>query len=159
MQAPRVYLETSFFGHLAGREHPNAVINARQRLTREWWNTQRGSFRPVISMAVIAEAKAGDPQAAQERLEYIQGLSILEQSPGVRGLAGVILADSSMPQKAEMDALHVAIAAYHGIEYLATWNMKHIANAMIRRDVETVLRANGFQPPVICTPEELFQNE
>ena len=74
-------------------------------------------------------------------------------------MAGVILADSSMPQKAELDALHVAIAAYHGIEYLATWNMKHIANAVIRRDVETVLRANGAQPPVICTPEELFQNE
>jgi hypothetical protein len=57
------------------------------------------------------------------------------------------------------DALHVAISAVHGINYLVTWNFKHIANATMRDRIESVCRDNGFEPPIICTPEELAGDE
>jgi hypothetical protein len=62
-----------------------------------------------------------------------------------------------MPAKARLDALHVATAAVHGMDYLLSWNCKHIANAMLRSRIESICRTAGFEPPVICTPLELVE--
>jgi hypothetical protein len=68
-----------------------------------------------------------------------------------------LLKAAAMPAKAAIDAAHVAIATVHGLEFLLTWNCTHIANASMRPRIETVCRESGFQPPIICTPEELTQ--
>lgn len=57
------------------------------------------------------------------------------------------------------DALHIAVAAVHGLDFLLTWNCKHIANAMMRSAIERVCREAGYEPPVICTPEELTSDD
>jgi hypothetical protein len=62
-----------------------------------------------------------------------------------------------MPVKAYVDAVHVALAAVHGLDYLLTWNCAHIANAIMRGKIESICRATGFEPPVICTPIELVE--
>lgn len=58
---------------------------------------------------------------------------------------------------AETDALHMALAAVHGMDSLLSWNCTHIANATIRRAIEKQCRASGYEPPVICTPQELIE--
>ena len=75
----------------------------------------------------------------------------------MRLLAGEILRLGGMPAKAQVDAVHVAVAAAHGIDYLLTWNCTHIANPMLRGKIEAICRATGFEPPVICTPVEFVQ--
>jgi hypothetical protein len=128
---------------------------ARQELTRQWWDEDRGKFRAVSSQLVIDEASAGDPMAAQERLAYLAGLPLLDvQHPGVAELADRLIAEHLLPEKAAADARHVAVATVFGVDYLLTWNCKHIANAETLPGIYKILRDSGYEPPLIVTPEE-----
>jgi hypothetical protein len=109
--------------------------------------------------AVLAEARRGDPAAANRRLVAAEGIEILNATQEAESLASALLRAAAMPAKAAIDAVHVALATVHGIDYLLTWNCTHIANAVTRPLIEAVCRGSGFQPPVICTPEELVAQE
>jgi len=63
-----------------------------------------------------------------------------------------------LPSQAAADAAHIAVAAYHGVEFVLTWNVAHIANAALRRCVESVCRAQGYAAPILCTPDELMED-
>ena len=106
----------------------------------------------------MQEAAAGDPFRARRRLGIIQGLPSLELTPDAVRLARTLIDHGPIPQKAEVDALHVAIAAVHGVEYLLTWNCAHIANALMRSEIESICRHQNYEPPILCTPEELMEN-
>lgn len=134
------------------------VRAAHQQVTAEWW-TNRAAFELFISQAVLAEARRGDPSAIARRLVALVGLEVLSATPEAQVLAGALLAAAALPSKAAIDAAHVAIAAVHGINFLVTWNCAHIANALMRPRIERVCRDNGFEPPTICTPEELHQKK
>ena len=149
------YVETTIVGHLAGRIHSDPAISARQNLTRRWWPGALKRFRLLISQVVLDECQGGDPTAAKERLDEIDFLPLLEMTDEVHDLAGHLMASGAVPASEPRDALHIAIAAVHGVQYLATWNFKHIANATLRGRIEAVCRDAGFEPPIICTPEEL----
>ena len=149
------YIETTVVGHLAGRLHPDPLIAARQSLTRRWWPRASAQYRLVVSQLVRDECSGGDPAAARERLEVIEALETLEINSAVRDLVNRLIAARAIPASEPRDAYHVAIAAVHGVEYLVTWNFKHIANATMRGRIEAVCRDAGFEPPVICTPDEL----
>ena len=110
-----------------------------------------------MSEFVIVESSGGDPQAAARRLAAIEDLAELDTTEAVRDLAGWLMAEGSVPRQAEMDAFHISVAAVHGMDYLLTWNCKHIANAVLRPKVEVVCRHHGYEPPVICTPQELME--
>ncbi len=116
----------------------------------------RSSFELFVSQAVVAECSAGDRAAADERLVYVDGIPILEIDDDARLLAKTLLANVPLPPKADVDALHIAIAALGGIDYLLTWNCKHIANPSLRRIIDNVLVVADVIPPVICTPQELI---
>ena len=151
-----VYLETSVIGYVASRPSADLVTAGNQRLTLDWWANHRFSFELFISQAVVAECSAGDPTAANERLAYLHEIPVLEIDDDARLLAKTLLADIPLPPKADVDALHIAIAAMGGIDYLLTWNCKHIANPSLRRIIDDVLVAADVIPPVICTPQELI---
>lgn len=108
-----------------------------------------------MSEAVLAEVRRGDADAATRRMEAAAGLSVLSTSPAAEQLAAALLSAAALPPKAAIDALHVASAAVHGMHFLLTWNCAHIANAAMRPRIEAVCRGEGFEPPIICTPEEL----
>ena len=127
---------------------------AHQQMTREWWN-RRDAFELFISPLVLLECQAGDPTAAQERLAVLAGITILDQIGEEDALTAALLRDVPLPPKAAADAFHIATAAIHGIKYLLTWNCTHIANVTLRPQIEAVCRAAGFNPPLICTPQEL----
>jgi hypothetical protein len=86
----------------------------------------------------------------------LQDLPILDITPEVAELASSILSAGKIPRKAATDAAHIAIAAVHGMDFLATWNCVHIANAAIAKALAFICRQHGCECPVICTPEELM---
>ena len=101
----------------------------------------------------------GDPEAANARLAVLAPLGVLGTSAEALKLTQRLLAAGAVPPRAVQDAAHVAIAAAHGVEFLATWNFRHIANAAARRRIEAVCRDSGFEPPVLCAPDELTETE
>ncbi len=114
----KVYLETSIIGYLASRPSRDLIVAANQQLTREWWEDHREQYELDISQAVLTECCAGDPQAAQERLEILIDIPILDLSQTAEDLAQELVNRIPLPSKAAVDALHIAIATVHGIEYL-----------------------------------------
>ncbi len=111
----------------------------------------------AVSELVFQEAGAGDEQAARERLEVLDALTLLETTEEALTLARQLVDSHVVPSKAAEDAIHIAVAATNGIEYLVTWNCRHIANAAMRSRIEDVCRSAGYEPPIICTPEELLE--
>lgn len=150
-----VYVETSVVSYLAARPSRDLIVAAHQQLSQTWWRA-RQHWALSISALVVAESRAGDTEAAQRRLALLEGLPLLLVSDAAVDLAGQLLERAALPAGAKDDALHVAIAAVHGMDYLLTWNCKHIANAYQRPQIEAVCRALAYEPPVICTPEELL---
>lgn len=150
-----VYVETTVVGNLAGRLRRDPINATRQERTRRWWATATSQHHLLISQLVLDECAGGDPSAAQERLDEIERLPSLSITKQVRDLADNLMSSAAVPATEPRDALHIAIAAVHGVQYLVTWNFKHIANAALRARIEAVCRDAGFEPPIICTPEEL----
>ena len=132
-------------------------VAANQQTTRDWWDNRRQEFDLFVSRFVVDECSDGDPVAAQERLVYLEGIPLVQISDDVSILAEALVAGVPLPQKAAVDALHVAVAAVNGVEYLLTWNCKHIANPSLRPRIEQQCRELGYEPPVICTPQELLE--
>lgn len=152
---PSVYLETSVIGYLASRPSADLITAGKQQATREWWDKFRTGYSLFVAPPVLTECLAGDPAAATERMVYLKDIPVLPLSGVAEALAQELLRDVPLPPKAEVDALHIAIAADRQLEFLLTWNCKHIANPSLRRRIELVIRAVGLIPPVICTPLEL----
>jgi predicted nucleic acid-binding protein len=113
----------------------------------------------VVSELVHREASVGDPQAVRERLEALVNLPVLAVSRRSENFAQALIAGEAVPSAAAADALHIALAVVNGIEYLVTWNFKHIANAVTRSRINDICVAEGYDPCVICTPEELLEPE
>ena len=156
---PRVYVETTIIGYLASRPRNDVIFQARQELTRMWWDARREQYEIVVSQLVLDEASAGDEAAAAERLAFLIDIPLLDiTDPRIDPIADALLAAHLLPAKARSDAQHVATATVHGVEYLMTWNCKHIANAAILPNVYRLLTDLGYSPPLIVTPEEFSEN-
>ncbi len=150
-----VYVETSILGYLTARSRDAVIFQARQELTRNWWQNRRVHYGLVISQLVLDEASRGDDEAAAERLRLLAGIQLLDMADArIDGIADELLAAHLLPEKARSDATHVAIATVHAVEYLLTWNCKHIANADTLPKVYRLLTDMGYSPPLIVTPEE-----
>jgi hypothetical protein len=150
-----VYLETTIPSYLAGRPSRDLVIAAHQQITHDWWGRARASFDLYISEAVLEEIRAGDPAVAAKRLEVVSGLPVLELRQDVRYLVSLYSDRLNFPPQAQADVLHIAFAVSYGLDYLVTWNCKHIANGYFIRRLLKVNQEIRRPTPVILTPEEL----
>ena len=153
---PKVYLETTIPSYLTARPSRDLICAGRQQLTRQWWDSRRCEFDLYVSSAVLDEVSAGDPSAAAERLRVLETLPILDLTAEATGLAAALLRSVPLSAKSSIDALHVAIAAVGGMDYLLTWNCRHLANATLRHTIATIITDSGFEPALICTPDELL---
>jgi predicted nucleic acid-binding protein len=153
----RVYIETTFVSYLTARPSRDLIVAAHQQITHDWWDHRRKDYELCVSQLVLQEAGDGDPQAAQERLDVLATMTLLEITEDAVALAEELVRSGALPEKAENDALHIAVAAFHGVPYLLTWNCRHMANATIRGQIGTICAAKGYNAPVICTPEELME--
>ena len=154
-----VYIETSIVSYLRQLPSTQVVTSARQLLTHRWWDDQRENYELVVSQYVIDEASAGDPGLAAERLETLEGIPLLPNAPEIPQIANEIMTLGVLPAKAQVDALHIAVVAHHRIQYLLTWNCKHIANAKILPRIYNALTDLGIPIPIICTPEEMLGDD
>jgi predicted nucleic acid-binding protein len=155
MSSSSVYVETTVVGHIAANQQSDIIVAARQLSSRQWWDC-RDQYRLVISQVVVDECSAGDTVAAGVRLQLLEGIEVLAISVEARDLAAELMARHGIPQSEPRDALHISIAAVHGIQYLMTWNFRHIANAETRAKIEQICRDCGYTPPSICSPDELL---
>ena len=159
MPRPAVYLETSVVSYATSRPSRDLVVAGHQQITREWFARQASAYELFVSQLVIREAAGGDQQAARARLVFLHETARLAVTDAAGTLAAQLVGQGAVPRPAAEDALHIAVAAVHGVEYLLTWNCKHIANAAMRQAIERVCRNAGYEPPVICTPEELMHDD
>jgi hypothetical protein len=162
---PKVYVETSIPSYLtawrsrdlvvAGNQE-DLVVAGNQETTKEWWD-RRMDFALFISEFVLQEVSGGDPIAAEDRLAALDGIPEIQITDEAVTIAEKLLAEVPLPRKALLDALHIAVAAIGGMDYLLTWNCSHIANPSFRHRIESTIRSFGYEPPVICTPQELLE--
>lgn len=152
---PALYIETSVFSYLAADPSADIITAARQAHTRWWWDERRRDYHLYISEFVVSEAGAGDSLMAGRRLAALSGIAQIQYDATGTDLARVLIEEGPLPASAAFDALHVAVAVAGGMDYLLTWNLKHMANATMRGQIERKCRLSGFEPPIICTPEEL----
>ena len=154
-----LYIETSIISYLRQRPSSQVVMAARQLLTHQWWGEERGNYELVTSQYVLDEVSAGDTVLAAERLQSLDGILLLPLDPQIGVIANEIISRAILPPSASIDALHIAMVAHHRIEYLLTWNCRHIANAKILPRIRDVLTDLGIPIPIICTPEEMVDDE
>lgn len=137
---PIAYIETSVVSYLTARPSRDVVVAAYQEVTREWWLTASGRFDLVASELVVTEARAGDVDAASARLEVLKPVTLLGITEDSEALARLLLDLGAVPRQAAADAAH-------------------IPNAAMRSRIERVCRQTGYEPPVICTPNELMESD
>jgi predicted nucleic acid-binding protein len=154
----KIYVETSVISYLTSRLSRDLIVAGHQQITQEWWANQRDKFELFVSQTVLEEIAGGDQEAAQQRLSVIESLPLQEITEEAIALAKDLVRLGPLPEKAAVDALHIAIAVTNKVDYLLTWNCKHLANAALRSRIERVCRARGYDPVVICTPEELLED-
>lgn len=152
---PTVYLETTIPSYLAGRLSRDLIVAAHQQITHEWWSNARERFDLFISEAVLEEIRAGNQEMASRRLDLVAGLPVLSIQDDVRTLVRIYNADLGLPPQAGADVLHIAFAVAYELDYLVTWNCKHIANGQVIRRLLRLNQKLGKTSPVIVTPEEL----
>lgn len=152
-----VYLETTFVSYLVALPARDLVIAAHQQVSREWWQRRRPQFRLVISQVVLDEISAGNESEARKRLELVKPLAVLASTADAEALTAAIVEAGVLPEKAVRDAAHISLATVHGVQYLLTWNCRHLANAQISRRIGRICSQHGFVMPTICTPEELLE--
>ncbi len=153
---PKVYLETTIPSLLVARPSPLLRVANDQQVTREWWDTRRDKFQLFVSELVLEEAARGDRTLAAQRLAAIAHCPVLVATDAARALTLELLSSGLVPAKAAADAAHIAVAAVQGMDFLLTWNCRHIANAMTVDRVRELCARRGFPAPVICTPYELM---
>jgi hypothetical protein len=151
----RAYIETTIPSYLTAWPSGNLIRAAEQWQTKLWWE-RRDGYELVGSELLIEECSDGDPDAAADRLKAIEGLPLLEADANVDRLATALFTEVPFPAKAKADATHVALAAVHRVDFLVTWNIRHLMNPVLRKRTESVCRKYGYDPPVICSPAELL---
>ena len=156
---PTVYIETSVVSYLVARPSRDVITLGRQGITQRWWETHGDDYRKVISRRVIDEVSAGDQKEAAKRIEVLVGLEVVTTNEEVVRLAELFVRETSLPTSADSDAMHIAAAVVNGIQYLLTWNHKHMANAQIHRKINEICEREGYEPTLICTPEALDPEE
>lgn len=156
---PKAYIETTVVSYLTAWPSRDVVIAGYQQTTRDWWRDAEDRFELVASELVINEAAAGDSDAAKDRLAALEDITLLDATEEAAELAQQLIDSGAIPEKAAEDAGHIAIAVTNGVDYLVTWNCRHIANATMRFQIEQVCRNAGYEPTIICTPDELMEPE
>ena len=126
-----------------------------QRVTHRFWNDARFEF--ILSDYVIDEIEDGNKTQATKRLQAIKGVPRLLVKKADLDLAKGLINAKAMPEKAFIDAVHVAVAARNAIPYLATWNFRHLANPHTQPEIEQICRNTGYMPPRIDSPKAILE--
>ena len=151
-----VYIETTVVSLLVADPSRDLATAGQQQTTRDWWHLRRQAFQCVISDQTLAEVARGDTEQAQLRLAALAGFPVLPITAEVEHLADEFLRTGCLPATARADAVHLAAATCAEVDFLLTWNCRHLANAQILRRLEREAGRFGWDLPTVCTPLELM---
>lgn len=154
---PTVYLETSIIGHLTSKPSRDLLTATNQQLTWEWWQHIQPQVHCWVSPFVIEELSNGNPEAANRRLQVVSHLPMLPVNEEIKKLADTYFVTLGLPERARLDASHLAMAVWHQMDYLLSWNCKHIVSARVRKIVQDLNQPRALSTPIICTPTELME--
>jgi hypothetical protein len=152
-----VYVETTIISYLTAKPSRDLIVAAHQQITSEWWASVRQDVECFVSPFVIDEASRGNDEYARKRLEAIAGFHILQVNEEVEALAREYFAALNIPEKSKIDAFHLAVAAWHKMDYVLSWNCKHIASGRVQKMLQDTNARLGVYTPIVCTPEELME--
>lgn len=152
-----MYIETSIVSYLVARPSRDPVMAERQRQTRDWWENRRREYRLFSSAYVLREVVLGDAAMAKDRVAVLGQVPMLVTQPEVDSLADLLISRGALPVKARPDAVHIALATVSTLDYLLTWNLRHIANPRMYPTIERLCGELGYTPPTLCTPGTLLQ--
>ncbi len=154
----KIYIETSVVSYLVAPHSGNIRIAAHQLVTETMW-TQLGQYSVYISDTVMEEASRGNADQVELRLSAMREFYLLAVDGDVRDLAKFLIAEKAIPEQCPEDALHIAVAAVNEVDFIVTWNFKHINNPFMERKISRTIESAGFKAPVICSPEEIVGEE
>lgn len=152
----KVYMETTIPSYLVSRPNRDIIILSHQEITKDWWENERSKYDLYLSEYVIEEISKGDEILSQKRIDLIKGIMLLEHNNEIETLAGQYLKYLELPKNAAIDMLHIAYSVYYEMDYLLTWNCKHLANAYLKVKLVKLNNKSGYKTPEICTPEQLI---
>ena len=153
------YIETTIPSYYTARNARSVLQAGRQLATRDWWDSGCSGFDLVTSTETLNEAGAGKREMAKARLELLKGIRVLPVTESVAGLARRLVFSGLVPAIAAPDAVHIALASANRIDFLVTWNFKHIANPRTRERLRATINEEGHHMPVMCSPEELLNDD
>ena len=154
---PAVYIETTIISYLTARPSRDLIVAGHQQITVEWWEDVRPKVECFVSPFVIQEASRGDAAMAAKRIEAISEFPVLAQNETVEDLAQMYFERMSIPERAKLDAFHLATAAAYEMDYVLSWNCRHIASAHVQKMVQRLNDELEIQTPIMCTPEALME--
>jgi predicted nucleic acid-binding protein len=154
-----VYIETSVVSYFSGKTSRDIVIAGHQASTKDFWEELNNKFIPVISALVIKEASQGEAEKAEARTKAIEGFSVIDISKEAEELAALLVTEKGIPGEFPEDALHIALASVEKIDFIATWNFKHINNPFTKNKIKEIIEEAGYICPVLASPEELLGEE
>ena len=155
----RVYIETTVLGYLTSKPSRDLLLRAHQAVTRQWWDQYRPEFDLYVSQFVLDEVAKGDTEAAERRTLAARGIPLLPVTDAAIVLADALMGSGHLPERAGTDALHIAVGTVHRVDFLLTWNCRHLANARILAEIGPFARTIGYELLYVCTPEELMGGE
>jgi len=155
LQMETIYIETTIVSYLVANPSRDLILTAHQEITREWWREERARYRCVTSEEVLREVSLGDPAMSRRRVEALSEIPVLRVDDAVRLLAKELVQERLLPPAVISDALHAAVASLHKVDYLLTWNCRHLANPHLQKGLRTFIAGRGLVLPEICTPIEL----
>ena len=156
----RVYIETSVVSYYTGSTSHDIIIAGHQVSTKDFWNILiTGKLIPVISALVIKESSQGDVEKIRKRRNAINGFLVVDITKEAEELAQLLIKNKGIPGKFPEDALHIAIASVEKVDFIATWNFKHINNPFTKNKIIKIIEDAGYSCPVLASPEELLGEE
>jgi predicted nucleic acid-binding protein len=154
-EAPKsIYIESTIPSYATARESSNALNLIRHAMTRDFWENERHKYRLYVSQTVIDECSKGDPEAARRRLNLIDGIEIMVEPEGLRALTDTYQDLLDIPHRAAPDCIHLAYCVFHGIDFLLTWNCKHLG-PLTREKARVYNSKHGLWTPLLVTPESI----
>jgi len=154
---PTVYIESTIVSYLTAKPSRDLIVAAHQQITNEWWDLIRPEVDCFTSPFVLQEISSGNEEAANKRIKIVKDLRVLELNKEIQKLAKNYFDSLDIPEKARLDASHLATAVWHEIDYLLSWNCKHIVSGRVKRVLEKINADLNIKTPVLCTPEELME--
>ena len=156
---PRIYVETTVISYLAARPARDVVSLARQEMSREFWMWAPTVYELCCSQLTVDEVAKGDEAAAKRRLVFVAQCAVLLDDSRVADLAQSLVRIKAVPDTEPEDAAHIAIATLAQVKYIVSWNFSHMVGPQAKRHLEKAISSLGYEPPLLATPEEIYEAE